>query len=374
MLNLERFEAEAHNLGFSFLNILPVPQELEMERYRRWISAGHSAGMAYLSNARGMSARAQPELLLPGLRSIVVLAYPYQPSAQSLVPAAGFGQVAAYALYPDYHDFLLEKCTRLAKWMEDAHGRPLKWKVCIDSSPLLERALGVRAGFGWIGRNTSLISARIGSFFWLAEILTDLPWEASPPLQTDRCGTCRRCVDACPTGCLLPDRSMDAGRCLSYLTIENRAPIPPHLRPLLGDRVFGCDICQQVCPWNRSCAVTGKAHADPAPVLPAQVDLLAELQHTPETFKARYRGLPIWRAKYEGWMRNLLIAAGNQRLPGAEPIALRLLEQSGSSVVRGQAAWTLGVLDSPECRKHLSGVLQHETDPAVREEIRQALT
>ncbi len=167
---------------------------------------------------------------------------------------------------------------------------------------------------------------------------------------------------------------MPGAACLIISPSKTAHPIPPHLRPLLGDPVFGCDICQQVCPWNRSCVVTDKAHTDPAPVLPAQVDLLVELQHTPETFKARYRGLPIWRAKYEGWMRNLLIAAGNQRLPGAEPIALRFLEQSGSSVVRGQAAWTLGVLDSPECRKHLSGVLQHETDPAVREEIRQALT
>jgi len=209
-----------------------------------------------------------------------------------------------------------------------------------DTGPLLERELAQRAGLGWIGKNTCLINPGVGSYFLLAEILLGIELEPDLPFTPDRCGTCRRCLDACPTGCILPDRTLDARRCISYLTIENKGAIPPDLRPQMGNWVFGCDACQTVCPWNKFAQAEFDQAFAAGPGLPFP-DLVAELDLTPQAFNRKFRQSPIRRAKRRGYQRNVTVALGNSGNPAAIPTLEKALE-SDEPLVREHAAWALG--------------------------------
>jgi epoxyqueuosine reductase len=244
---------EAHRLGFTLAGVTSPEPPPHAAAYENWIECGHHGSMAYLADVRARARRADPKLILPECRAILVLAAPYAPAPVSPLNKsdAPRGRVAAYALNTDYHLIFPPRLQALVEFIEQQVGHPIPNRWYTDTGPILERDLAQRAGLGWIGKNTCLINPQHGSYFLLAEILLGLDLEPDPPFVTDHCGTCTRCIDACPTQCILTDRTIDARRCISYLTIELKTNIPEDLRPQINNWVFGCDICQQVCPWNR---------------------------------------------------------------------------------------------------------------------------
>ena len=293
--------------------------------------------MEYLATDRSRTRRADPRQILPECKSILVLATPYSPPAPFLGESLeGKGQVAAYARNEDYHDVLPARMQELVRFIEEQVGGPVANRCYTDTGPILERDLAQRAGIGWIGKNTCLIHPRHGSYFLLSEILLDLPLEPDPPLKTDHCGTCTRCIEACPTDCILPDRTLDARRCISYLTIELKDDIPEELREKIGDWVFGCDICQQVCPWNRFAAEGDKAFTDDNTFLP----LTRDLSISPREFNRRFRGSPFQRTKRRGYLRNVAVALGNVGDAQALPVLENSLNDE-EPMVRRHAQWAI---------------------------------
>jgi epoxyqueuosine reductase len=347
--------------------------------YEAWLAAGRQGEMSYLSSERARQRRLDPRQILPECRSVLVLGIPYHaphssPIAEADETAAILrGRVAAYAWGDDYHELLAGRLQALVTFIEAQTGQPVLNRWYTDTGPLLERDLAQRAGMGWIGKNTCLIHPTRGSYFLLAEILLSLELEPDPPFLHDRCGSCTRCLEACPTACILPDRTHDARRCISYLTIELKGAIPLELRPQVGDWVFGCDICQQVCPWNQRFAL---AQGDPAfaprPGVP-QPDLLAELGLAPEQFNRKFKGSPVKRARRRGYLRNVAVALGNLGDEAAVPVLAAALESEPEPLVRAHAAWALGRIAGERARQALSRAAGAEMDPAVLREIRSAL-
>ena len=304
--------------------------------------------MAYLADQEARARRADPRRILPECRSILALAVPYpDPSrlpADPDGPARPRGRIAAYAWGRDYHRVLPERLAALAAFIEAQAGGPVPHRWYTDTGPLLERELAQRAGLGWIGKNTCLIHPKMGSYFLLAEILLGIELEPDPPFKTDQCGTCTRCIEACPTDCILPDRTIDARRCISFLTIENKGEIPAGLRPQMGGWVFGCDVCQEVCPWNgRSEAAPDPAFA-PRPGVPAP-DLIAEIALTPHEFNRRFKDSPVQRPHRRGYLRNVAVALGNSGDPSAVP-ALTDALQDEDPLVREHARRALEHISS----------------------------
>jgi len=302
---------------------------------------GRNGSMGYLADEYAIVRRQDPRMILPECRSILVLAarYPNPASAGQLSESFPTGMVGAYAWGWDYHLVLPERLKALVDFIEHYAGCSVPNHYYTDTGPLLERELAQRAGLGWIGKNTCLIHPRLGSYFFLAEILLGINLEPDLPFTVDRCGTCTRCIQACPTACILPDRTLDAQRCISYLTIENKGSIPVDLRPLMGRWVFGCDICQMVCPWNR---FASEAH-DPAfsalPGIPSP-DLEDELTLTRQVFNRKFKDSPVKRAHWPGYLRNAAIAlgnAGNTQSLSALEAALRLDEP----LIHEQILWAI---------------------------------
>ncbi len=371
----QRLKAQAQALGFDLVGVAPCSPPETYPLYLAWLEKGHHAGMGYMANDRNRGRRADPRRILPQCRSIVVLGvrYAQQAAAPSPPPhdARPRGRVAAYAWGDDYHDVLVERLRRLIAFLEAETGHPVPHRYYTDTGPVLEREYAVRAGLGWVGKNGMLIHPRLGSYLLLAEILLGLALEPDSPTVTDHCGTCTRCLEACPTQAILPNRSVDANRCLSYLTIEHRGVIPPDLRPRLGDWVFGCDVCQMVCPWNRRAPLWGDPAFAPRPHVPRPV-LTEELALSPQAFNQKFKGSPIKRAKRRGYLRNVAVALGNAGAPSTVP-ALRQGLHDPEPLIRGHAAWALGQIHTPEACAALRQALADEPDPQVRTEIAQSL-
>jgi epoxyqueuosine reductase len=250
------------------------------------------------------------------------------------------GYVSRYALGRDYHKLIRQRLQRLADRIEEDVG-PFGYRAFVDSAPVLEKALANHAGLGWIGKHTNLINRRAGSWFFLGELYTDLPLPIDAPEQADHCGTCRACIDVCPTGAIVAPYELDARKCISYLTIELRGPIPEELRPLIGNRIYGCDDCQLVCPWNRFARATGEDDFAPRHGLDG-AELLELFSWSEDEFLARTRGSAIRRIGYEGWLRNIAVALGNAP-PGRDiQDALRARLKHASVLVREHVAWALG--------------------------------
>ena len=331
---------KARQLGFTLAGLaLPHPSN-QIEHYRRWLAAGRHAEMSYLADERAVECRADPRLILPDCRSILVLGTPYSnPRAAPPINAPpASGQVAAYAWGRDYHLVLPERMQALVSFLEElvGHAVPNRWYT--DTGPILERELAMRAGLGWVGKNSCLINPQRGSYFFLSEILLGIDLPPDEPFVTDQCGSCTRCSEACPTHCILPGRRLDARRCISYLTIENKAEIPVDLRPLMGEWAFGCDICQLVCPWNiRFAPADGDAAFAPRPGL-QKPDLAEELTLTPQGFNQKFKDSPVKRAKRRGYLRNIAVAAGNS---GKTELlsALEQAQKDDESLVREHAHW-----------------------------------
>jgi epoxyqueuosine reductase len=282
------------------------------------------------------------------------------------------GKIAAYALGDDYHLVLPERLRALVDFIETQTGVPVPNRWYTDTGPILEKELAQRAGLGWIGKNTCLINPAMGSYFLLAEILLGIELEKDDPIERDYCGSCRRCLDHCPTGCILPDRTIDAGRCISYLTIEQKGFIPVDLRQALGTWVFGCDICQQVCPWNQKFSSHHHEVAFSArPGLPPK-SLIDEIRLTPKEFNQKFKGNPLKRAKRRGYLRNVAIAIGNNANTGTIPALIEALGDP-EPLIRGHAAWALGRTRSTEVLDALIEAHEQEKDLEVAAEIQSAL-
>ena len=341
----ERIKDKAHELGFVLAGVTTPEPPPHYSTFENWLEQDHHGTMNYLADERSRTRRANPREILPECKSILVLATPYSPPlplALSGAPAKtkrgeGLGvRVASYAWGEDYHHVLPARMQELVQFIEQQVGGPIKNRYYTDTGPILERDLAQRAGIGWIGKNTCLINPKQGSYFLLSEILLDLTLEPDLPFVTDHCGTCTRCITACPTQCILPDRTLDARRCISYLTIELKDDIPADLRPLIGDWVFGCDICQMVCPWNRF-AVEGDS-AFGTQSLPHS--LTDELGLTSQEFNGRFKQTPIKRAKRRGYLRNVAVALGNTADWHALPVLNDAMEDP-EPLVREHAKWAI---------------------------------
>jgi len=344
LLGREVVVRAAHECGFELAGIAPAAPVAEFGHYRRWLEQGMAAGMSYLDGRRA-ELRRDPRNLLASARSIICVAKLYNTQAPYSTeledPARGW--ISRYASGLDYHELVRAGLERLARRLEGLVGAAFDYKVCVDTAPLLERSYARLAGLGWIAKNTCLINERLGSWLFLGELLTSLELEPDRP-PPDRCGSCTRCIDACPTGAIVPTPSadgprwaVDSRRCISYFTIEHRGAIPPEQREGLGRHVFGCDICQDVCPWNRRAPPS----SDPAFAAREVAPPLEELAALSEAeFRERYRSTPVWRARYQGFLRNVAVAMGNSRLEQFRA-PLERLAASEDPVVAEHAAWAL---------------------------------
>ena len=370
----ERIRHRAREVGFGAVGIAPVHASAYGDAYERWIGEGMHGEMAYLAREDAVAKRRDPAVLVPGARSAVVVAMEYfNTDAAPAEPSRGI--VARYARNHDYHELMKERLIALQDWI-NAELLPVHGRAYVDTGAVLERELASRAGLGWFGRNTMLIQPRRGSYWFLGVVLLDVELAYDPPFAAEHCGTCQACVSACPTGALLGrDETgaprMDARRCISYLTIELRGPIPRELRPLIGNRIYGCDICQEVCPWN-SFATPSSEEAFLAREGLDGPSLIEWMTMTQEEFSARFKGSPIKRAKRRGLLRNVAVALGNWGSPEAVP-ALAVALNDEEPLVRGHAAWALGRIGTAAARQALRGRAEVEEDAWVREEIAAAL-
>ena len=366
----ERIRARAHQIGFDLVGITGPDAPPHFDIYQRWIQAGRHAGMAYLARERALQRRADPRLILPACRSIIVTGTLYDPPYPDEV---GEARVAAYARGDDYHHVIAGRMQALVEEIEAALGHPIKHRIYTDTGPLLERELAMRAGLGWIGKNTCLIHPQRGSYLLLAEMLTDLELPADPPFASDRCGTCSRCIEACPTGCILPDRTLDAGRCISYLTIEEKGAAPEPLRHQLQDWLFGCDICQEVCPWNQRFArPVGDPAFEPRALLESP-RLEAFLRLEPGSWRDSLRGSPLERPRRRGLVRNAALVAGNTARADLLSILERILLEDPEPILREQAAWSIARIAGSGAGDLLQSALAREENEAVRLGILRAL-
>jgi epoxyqueuosine reductase len=338
MLLTDTLKDEAHRLGFALAGVTTPEPPPHWSVFQNWLDMGRHASMNYLADSR----RADPRLVLPECKSILVLAMRYSSpqtaprhSEQPLLS----GRVASYAWGRDYHLVIPKKLKLLATFIEREAGAPVPHRGYTDTGPLLERDLAQRAGLGWIGKNTCLINPQLGSYFFLAELLLGIELEPDQPFTADRCGTCHRCIDSCPTGCILPDRTLDARRCISYLTIENKGEITPDLRPLMGNWVFGCDVCQMVCPWNQCSIPDPQPDFLPMSEIPTP-SLVANMELTPQEFNYRFKESPVQRARRRGYLRNVAVALGNKRDAAAISTLERAARES-EPIVGEHARWAL---------------------------------
>lgn len=372
----QEIKAQAHRLGFDLVGVTTPEPLMHADVFESWLDQGRQGEMAYLSSPRSRIYRGRPDLVFPECCSVLCLGIRYPtpiPQGSIGLGESGLrGRIASYAWGEDYHTILAERLKCLVTFIETKVGRyvPNKWYT--DTGPLLERELAQRAGLGWIGKSTCLINPRRGSYFFLAEILLGIELEPDQPFTLDRCGKCTRCRDACPTGCILPDRTLDARRCISYLTIELKGSIPNELRPLMGSWIFGCDICQQVCPWNRFAS----QKVDPAfesQLTVPDPNLLDELKLSEDEFNAKYRLSPLKRTRRRGYLRNKAVALGNLHDLEAVTSLEQVLMLEPESLIRAHAAWALGQIDSVLARVILEYAVKIEKDSMVRSEIFSSL-
>ncbi len=372
----QAIKAQAHRIGFPLVGVTTADGLPHGEVFDAWLEHGRHGEMGYLNSPRSRACRAQPKVILAECRSVLVFGarYPHPvPTHSGNQVAAGLhGRVASYALSDDYHEFLLSRLFELVEFIELQVGHSILNRYYTDTGPILERELAQRAGLGWIGKNTCLINPQQGSYFLLAEILLSLELEPDPSFAYDRCGTCTRCLQACPTACILPDRTIDARRCISYLTIELKGTIPVELRPLMGDWVFGCDVCQQVCPWNRFSTDEGDPAFAQRLVNPIP-NLLEEISLSPAEFKRKYHLTPLMRAKRRGYLRNAAVALGNTHNPSAIPALAQVLLSESEPLVRAHVAWAIGRISGAKAENTLMKAANTETDPQVMAEIQAAL-
>ena len=367
----EALRTEALRLGFCDAGACPAVEPPGFARFQDWLEAGYAGEMHYLENR--LDAYRHPRHVLEGARSLLVLATDYH-NVTPKEAASGKGTVSRYAWGRDYHDVLRQRLNRLA----DFHLRmtpDARVRGVVDTAPLLEREFAVLAGLGWIGKNTLLLTRERGSWLFLSVLLTTEELEYDAPFGTNHCGTCRACLDACPTGALIEPYVLDARRCISYLTIELKNLPPTDLRGVAKEWVFGCDVCQDVCPWNRQPKVDVRNTLGNEEFRPiddeTSLDLIRLFNMREVEFRDRFRKTPLWRAKRRGLLRNAALILANQRPAGALEALVRGLDDE-EPLVRLACAWAMAQFDSPDCSKRLQERLAIEDDPDVSQGIREA--
>ncbi|MSR56829.1 MAG: tRNA epoxyqueuosine(34) reductase QueG [Planctomycetaceae bacterium] len=389
-------KAKARELGFELAGVAPAVTPAGLHEFVAWLERGFAGDMQYLP--RREAAYYHPRHVLDGVRSVVMLAMNYnttareanpgcEPAADSRVdaifneecsskstasPLPIAARVARYAQgSTDYHDLLRERLDDLTRFVTEQYPGS-RARGVVDTAPLLERDFARLAGLGWFGKNTMLINKRLGSWFFLAALLTDLELDYDAAHDTDHCGTCTRCLDACPTDAFVEPYVLDARRCISYLTIEHRGPIADELREGVGDWLLGCDVCQEVCPWNRKAPVTDEPAFQPRTDL-SPADALELLSLTPEQFRDRVDATPLERPKRSGLLRNAAIVVGNLGNPAGIPALIHALSDE-EPLIRGAAVWALGRFSQEAASRALQAHRQIEDDPTVCDELEAALT
>lgn len=327
-------------LGFQQLGISNVRLDDHETHLLNWLKAGHHGEMDYMQ--RHGTTRSRPAELVPGTVSVISVRMDYWPgkaqAADKVLQDPSLAYLSRYALGRDYHKVLRKRLQKLAERISAVIG-PFGYRAFTDSAPVLEKALAQSAGLGWIGKHTNLINERAGSWFFLGELYTDLPLPVDTP-AANHCGECHACIDACPTGAIVAPYSLDARLCISYLTIELRGPIPTHLRPLMGNRIYGCDDCQLVCPWNRFAQATGEADFQPRHSLDTS-DLVRLFTWSKDEFERYTEGSAIRRIGYDCWLRNIAVALGNAPTSTDVVNALTVHANHPSDLVREHVAWAL---------------------------------
>ena len=376
--------AQARACGFDLVGVtsaddFAADRDAALERIRE----GRMDGLPWYTESRVMRGTS-PSELLPGARSVICLGLSYWSEAKqesdNPIPS---GRVARYAWVRDYHRAMKRRMREFVRGLERQLGSSVAARWYVDDGPMLDRAAANRAGLGWFGKNTNILTPQLGSWVFLGQVITDLELEADAPLKKS-CGSCVLCIADCPTGAIVAPYVVDNARCISYLTIENRGPIPRELRPLIGDWLFGCDICQDVCPVNRKAQPARQPIPPPSAVAQrgpstgsgrasgmALLDPVELLEMSDADFLARFAGTPIMRAKLLGMQRNACVVLGNARRPSAVPALSRALRR-GAALVRGHAAWALGRIGGADARAALLAAESLETDPEVAAEIAEA--
>jgi len=334
-------KAEAYHLGFIDIGFTSPDVDVNYAQFLDWAAKGYQAGMQYLARNNTVTARQSAKMLFAECQTVICLAYPYPLMATNATKNQA--RIASYALSQDYHITVSELANKLVTKMSQLLGDQLLVQVHLDTSPILEKSYAQQAGLGWIGRNSLLIHPNYGSSIFLCEILINIPLEPDPPFTMDGCQNCQRCVKACPTQAILPNRSIDARRCLSYLTIENRGEIPEEFRQSMGNRIFGCDQCQLACPYNKRSKTSTDSNNWQTTINPTP-ELADCFAMTEEGFRNYYQQNPILRAKYTGFRRNLAIAMGNSK----NPEFLNALHQAQNTetdpIVAEAIAWAISRL------------------------------
>jgi epoxyqueuosine reductase len=363
-------EMQARGLGFAGVCFTrPGAAPAAAARLRQWVGQGRHGDMAWM--AERLAWRASPEALWPEARSVIMLAEPYTPKADPLAVLAQPDRagISVYAQGRDYHDVVKKRLKRLGRWLIERAAREnlaSEIKVFVDTAPVMEKPLAQAAGLGWQGKHTNLVSRRLGSWFFLGAIFTTLELEPGTS-EGDHCGACRRCLDICPTAAFPAPYQLDARRCISYLTIELKGPIPRQMRPLIGNRIYGCDDCLAVCPWNKFAQAANTAYA---PREGAAAPLLAELAGLDDAaFRARFSGSPVKRVGRGRFLRNVMVAIGNSGDPKLTGVA-ETVTRDTDPLVRGHAVWALSRLAGAE---RFQAAMRADPESSVAEEWRLGL-
>ena len=337
---ISQIQRWATEFGFQQVGITDVDLGEHEAYLQKWLDAGYHGSMDYM--AKHGSKRSRPQELVPGTCRVISLRMDYLPQDTQpleVLASPDKAYISRYTLGRDYHKLIRKRLSQLAKRIEEEAGGG-NYRAFVDSAPVLERAVAERAGLGWIAKNTLLINADAGSWFFLGEIYTDLPLPVDAPQTTKHCGSCTACLEVCPTDAFTGPFELDARKCISYLTIEHKGSIDPRLRPLMGNRIFGCDDCQLFCPWNKFAEPTDEADFKPRHEL-ADAQLVGLFLWDEDTFLAKTEGSAIRRIGYQRWLRNLAVALGNAPTTDATVDALQLRREDPSELVREHVAWAL---------------------------------
>ena len=371
MKNISRLiEAEAYKLGFKLFGITQLIQPIHFDLYEKWISDTSCGEINYLASTRSLVFRKNPGRLLPNSKSIIIVGSLYQPVIYDTNDHNSVinGKIASFAQGQDYHQKMLDNLKRLFLFIQKSIHESINAKLFCDTGPILEKEFGYMAGLGWIGKNGILISPIIGSFFNLGEIILDFDLIPTTHVPQDQCGNCHTCIDNCPTKCIQTDRTLQAYRCISYLTIEHKGIIERSLRPLMGNWIYGCDICQLVCPWNQKYINRRYETKDIQ-----GVNLLEEIFISKGDFNLKYKNSAIRHMKWNNFRRNIIIALGNFRESASIKTLREILLFDPDPKIRLYSAWALGQIGNMTARDILRHAKKQEQDVRVINEIESVL-